>query len=356
MLVEGIDTMGSGRTRPTRLAPTPREGCESSASARTKSAFSAVAASPATLSPRAPTAPNSAAHADIRSLSRVRSPRRWPDRQLPSRASAAGAMAVCVGPSPKQLSATTRSTTGPDSILHGPDRGFTSFVNLDRVTPSFPFPPFARVRPSWRAVKSPWTTPEMSSAATHPRLRARLPRRPRRVMSPIPPVRVGVPAQERSITAERYLAAAVPSGCFPTSSASSESTRSRLLLHEVGFFPSNPRAESAPTNRRTHDALVLATLASAAAALTLHGPPLAITLSAAPRHASSPPMNSHISSEAAAFGRSHTAVGVIASAPGSPGCSPSGRRSHATPASGCFTNFDLAAGSDKIAPSVPAPA
>mmetsp|Transcript_4298 Transcript_4298/g.19177 ORF Transcript_4298/g.19177 Transcript_4298/m.19177 type:complete len:313 (-) Transcript_4298:841-1779(-) len=151
--------------------PRAREGCESSASARTESAFSAIAASRfATLSLAAPRQqPNSAAHADI-PLSLARSE---PSTTLAgsaasaSRASAAGAMAVCVGPSPEQLSATTRSTTGPDSILHGPDRGFTSFVNPDRVTPSFPFPPFAPVRPSWRAVKSPWTTPEMSSAATH---------------------------------------------------------------------------------------------------------------------------------------------------------------------------------------------
>ena len=113
--------------------------------------------------------PNSAAHADI-PLSLARSE---PSTTLAgSAASQAGPPRLARWPSAsvrrlEQLSATTRSTTGPDSILHGPDRGFTSFVNPDRVTPSFPFPPFAPVRPSWRAVKSPWTTPEMSSAATH---------------------------------------------------------------------------------------------------------------------------------------------------------------------------------------------
>ena len=157
----------------THLAkPRAREGCESSASARAESAFSAIAASRlATLSLAAPRQhPNSAAHADI-PLSLARSE---PSMTLAgsaasaSRASAAGAMAACVGPSPEQLSATTRSTTGPDNILHGPDGpGLASFVSPDRVEPSFSFPPLPPVRPSSRAVKSPWTTPAMSSAATH---------------------------------------------------------------------------------------------------------------------------------------------------------------------------------------------
>ena len=160
----------------THLAkPRAREGCESSASVRAGSAFSAIAASRfATLSLAAPRQhPNSAAHADI-PLSLARSE---PSTTLPgsaasaSRASAAGAMAVCVGPSPEQLSATTRSTTGPDRILHGPDwfTELASFANPDRFRkpPSFSFPPRFSFRPSSRAVKSPWTTAEMSSAATH---------------------------------------------------------------------------------------------------------------------------------------------------------------------------------------------
>ena len=49
-------------------------------------------------------------------------------------------------------------------------------------------------------------------------------------------------------------------------------------------------------------------------------------------------------------------MGVIASAPGSPrSVALRSADRTATLASGCFTNFDLAAGSDKIAPSVPAP-
>ena len=49
-------------------------------------------------------------------------------------------------------------------------------------------------------------------------------------------------------------------------------------------------------------------------------------------------------------------MGVIASAPGSTwSVALRSADRTATPASGCFTNFDLAAGSDKIAPSVPAP-
>ena len=110
----------------THLAsPRTRDGCERSESASDASAFADTAATRlATRTLAAPRAhPNSAAHADIPlSLARVDCPASVPTNSADSAssASAAGATAVCVGPSPEQLRATTRSTMGPDSILQGP--------------------------------------------------------------------------------------------------------------------------------------------------------------------------------------------------------------------------------------------
>ena len=104
-------------------------------------------------------------------------------------------------------------------------------------------------------------------------------------------------------TADRYLA------LIPSMGGSRACARSVCASSPSSLF--RPFGPSAETSHSTQAPLPLATLASAAAALTLEAPPVATTFSAAAMQASSFPINSQRSGERAALSRSQTAAGKI---------------------------------------------
>ena len=178
VLVEGCRRRrGSGRTRPTRIAPNPaRDPTASSASARSESAFQPSRR--AAWLPLARRTPAWTQHA------------RGSARRHPALSRALGALddvGRVGGFRDQRLRAwrdgfrrgsvalteppTRNDHEGPDNILHGPDGPAATFVSPDRVEPSFSFPPLPPVRPSSREVKSPWTTPgdELGGSTHRPR-------------------------------------------------------------------------------------------------------------------------------------------------------------------------------------------